>query len=216
VLAALVLAGCGGAPEASGPVPSTGIATPGGSTTPTTRPDESAEPLDPGPTELPPSESPSGEATDAPETDEPSSTAGSGPAAACAGNDDNRDFFSAVAAAVSWQVYCPILPDGWFVAAGQYRLAGGGWMEISYRGPADATIELRQGVVCGDGTCSPSGDDLGEAAYGDRSGTLWNVGNGGYEVLVDPAADLSWVLIASGLSEAEVRSIAGDLLPVGD
>jgi hypothetical protein len=148
-------------------------------------------------------------------TDEPSSTAGSGPAAACAGNDDNRDFFSAVAGAVSWQVYCPVLADGWFVAAGQYRLAGGGWMEISYRGPADAAIELRQGVVCGDGACSPSGNDLGEAAYGDLSGTVWDDGSGGYQVLVDPDAELSWVLIASGLSESEVRTIAGDLVRVG-
>jgi hypothetical protein len=208
VLAVLVVAGCGGAPDASGSGLTPRTARPAGSASATPVPTGT---IDPGPTELPASDEPSV----APETDEPSSTAGSGPAAACAGSDENRDFFASVAAAVTWPVYCPVLPSGWFVAAGQYRLAGGGWIEISYRGPSDAFIALRQGVVCSDDECSPSGDDLGETAYGDLTGTLWDVASDGFEVLVDPDASLSWVLSASGLSEADVRSIAADLVRVG-
>ncbi len=202
--------GCGDAPDA------TGSADPGASSAPpvTSTPTAAAtDPGDPGPTELPPSDEP----TEAPETDEPSSTAGSGPAAACAGSDDNRDFYAATADAVSWPVYCPVLPDGWFVTAGQYSLADGGQMEISYRGPAGASIELRQGAVCEDGLCASSGDDLGEAAFGDRSGTIWKDGSGfeGYSILVDPDGTPSWIFGASGLSEADARAIAADLVIVG-
>jgi hypothetical protein len=208
VLAAVVVAGCGDAPEATGSDGPDSNASPTGSPTRTITP---TDPGDPGPTELPPSEEP----TEAPETEEPSSTAGSGPAAACAGSDDNRDFYAATADAVSWPVYCPVLPAGWFVTAGQYSLADGGQMEISYRGPAGAAITLRQGVVCGGGACAPSGDELGDTAYGDLTGRLWDIGDGGFEVLVDAETSPSWVLTASGLSESDVRAIAADLVVVG-
>ena len=209
MLVTVVLAGCGDAPDATGSDDPSASQPPAGSTAPTIAP---TDPGDPGPTELPPSDEPS----EAP-TGEPSSTAGSGPAAACAGSDENRDFYAAVAEAISWPVYCPVLPDGWFVTAGQYSLADGGQMEISYRGPADGFIGLRQGVVCGDGMCAASGEDLGEAAFGDRSGTLWKDGSGieGFSILVDPEAEPSWVLSASGLSESDVRAIAADLVVVG-
>ncbi len=207
-LVALVLVGCGDAPDATGSADPGASSAPPVSATPTAA---ATDPGDPGPTELPPSDAPS----DAPESDEPSSTAGSGPAAACAGTDDNRDFYAAIADAVSWPVYCPVLPEGWFVTAGQYSLADGGQMEISYRGPAGASITLRQGVVCGGGACAPSGDELGDTAYGDLSGRLWDIGDGGFEVLVDADGSPSWVMTASGLSEADVRAIAADLVVVG-
>lgn len=207
-LVALVLAGCGDAPDA------TGSDDPGSTPSPIGSPVRTITPTDPGdpdPTELPASEAP----TEGPETDEPSSTAGSGPAAACAGTDENRDFYAAIADAVSWPVYCPVLPDGWFVTAGQYSLADGGQMEISYRGPGGASITLRQGVVCEGGACAPSGDELGDTAYGDQAGRLWDTGDGGYTVVVDADASPSWVMIASGLSESDVRAIAADLVVVG-
>lgn len=207
MLAAVVVAACGDAPDATGSDDPGASSAPPVAATPTAA---ATDPGDPGPTELPPSEEP----TEAPETDEPSSTAGSGPAAACAGSDDNRDFYAATADAVSWPVYCPVLPDGWFVTAGQYSLADGGQMEISYRGPAGASITLRQGVVCGADACAPSGDELGDAAYGDLTGRLWDVGDGGFQVLVDAETSPSWVLIASGLPEADVRTIAADLIAV--
>ena len=210
MLVTVVLAGCGDAPDATGSDDPSASQPPAGSAAPTTAP---TDPGDPGPTELPPSDEPSEEPTG-----EPSSTAGSGPAAACAGSDENREFYAAVADAVSWPVYCPVLPDGWFVTAGQYSLADGGRMEIAYRGPEGAFIELRQGTVCEDGACASSGDDLGEAAFGDRSGTLWQGrqrDRAGFSLLVDPETEPSWVLSASGLSESDVRAIAADLVVVG-
>jgi hypothetical protein len=108
------------------------------------------------------------DASDDPDaTDTPTGTPGS--AAECAGNDENRDFYMAVAGAVDWTVYCPVLGSGWFVESGQYRLAGGGWMEIGYRGPGGARIALREGAPCTAEGCIPTGDDLGTAAFSHRA-----------------------------------------------
>lgn len=139
-----------------------------------------------------------------------------GSAAVCSGSDANRDFFASMAAAVDWTVYCPVLPDGWFVDDGQYRLAGGGWMEIGYAGPGDARILLREGAFCGDsgGGCAPTGRDAGDAAFGDRTGALLEGGDGAWSVVVARGATPSWLLTISGLDEAAARGIAAALVSV--
>jgi hypothetical protein len=212
LLAAIALAACGGAPDEDAtatpgmtdPVtvePTTGSAT--------TEPPAATE--DPGPTGSPTDE-PSVEPT---ATGGPSPTADAGgPAADCAGSDENRDFYAAVAAAVTWPVYCPTLGDGWFVDTGQYRLAGGGRLEIGYRGPEGARIELREGYVCADATCVPSGEDLGGAAFGDRAGTLVGLGDGAYAVVAEGDGDARWFLETTGLAEDDVRTIAAGLIRV--
>lgn len=155
----------------------------------------------------PPSEPPeSAEPSDA-----PSPSADPGAADACTGTEENRDFFASVADAVEWPVYCPALTGRWFVDSGQYRLAGGGWLEISYRGPDGARITLREGAYCDGDDCLSAGTDLGAADIGDLPGTLLDVGAGGYAVLADPDGPNAWELIASGLSEDAVRAIAADL-----
>ena len=134
-----------------------------------------------------------------------------GTAAACSGTDANRVFFASVAAAVDGSVYCPVLPSGWFVEGGQYRLAGGGWLDITYEGPDGQSLALRQGAPCSGAGCPPSGTDLGAATYGDLTGTLLDLGGGRFAVVVDPGANPSWTLIADGLAADEVRTVAADL-----
>lgn len=142
-------------------------------------------------------------------------SAGTGNAAACSGSDENRDFFASMAAAVTWTVYCPVLSDGWFVENGQYRLANGGWMEISYDGPGDAGIVLRQGSYCeaSDG-CVPAGSEIGDTAFGDRTGRLVAAADGSWAIVVDRGAVPSWLLVVRGLDEASARTIAADLRAV--
>jgi hypothetical protein len=205
VLGAL-LAACDGAtstddPNASAPPASVGA--PVESATPDPQsdaPTNSTDPTTPEPAESAPDGSSAG----------PSS--GTGSAAACSGSDENRDFFASMAAAVSWTVYCPVVPDGWFVEDGTYRLAGGGWMDISYDGPGDARIVLRQGGFCdtGDG-CVPAGTDVGDASFGDRSGTFVAVADGSWAIVVDRGGTPSWLLLVQGLGEADARTIAANL-----
>lgn len=145
---------------------------------------------------------------------EPSPSPADGPAAACAGNDDNRDFYAKVAADVDWAVYCPVLGKGWVVDAGQYRLRGGGWMEIAYRGPGGARLEFREGAACTTEGCVPSGTDLGEAAFGDMTGTLFEDGDR-LAIVVDGGATPSWTLVGIGLDQAAFERVAADLVVVG-
>jgi hypothetical protein len=181
---ALVLAACGDADAPTG-APPTGSATP----SPSGEPGSSSVPT------AVPTEEPTGEATPPP-TDEPSTspgaTASPGSADACTGNDENRAFYSAVAEDVTWDVYCATLPAGWFVDAGSFRLAGGGRLEIAYKGPGGQRIEMREGAYCaGDEDCIPTGPDAGTASFGDRPARLVDAGDGDW-LVVSEGGDVNW------------------------
>lgn len=177
---------------------------------PTTEPDVSEEPDT--------SEEPTDAPTESPST-QPSAdvTPPPGSAAACTGNAENKDFYVSVATAVAWTVYCPVLPSGWFVASGQYRLAGGGRMEIGYKGPNGSHLTLREGSFCSaaDG-CVPSGSEAGDAAFGDLDGTLIAGDDGSWAVVVDAGKKPSWLIEGTGMSKSAFRTIAAKLAAVGD
>jgi hypothetical protein len=145
-----------------------------------------------------------------------SASAGPGPAGACSGSAENRDFFRAAASALNWAVYCAVLPAGWFVDSGQYRQAGGGSVQIAYRGPGGARLELHEGAFCtaSDG-CVPSGADGGDAPFGDKTGTFVALDSGGFAVIVARGEKISWLAVGTGMDEATFRGIAGALTVVG-
>jgi hypothetical protein len=145
----------------------------------------------------------------------PSESAGSGAAAACTGTDENRRFFEAAAGDLNWQVYCAVLPSGWFVDTGGYRQAGGGRLEITYRGPGGARLELHEGGFCADGSgCVPSGTEAGDASFGDQAGTLISTDDGGWAVVVDRDAAISWLAVGRGIDEDTFRAITSALAAV--
>ncbi len=136
-------------------------------------------------------------------------------ATACSGSAENRSFFAAAATNLPWDVYCAVLPDGWFVEAGNYRLGGGGTLRIAYDGPNGSRLELREGAICGsESDCRPSGQTVGQAAFGDRQGDLIALDGGGYEIVVEPDAPVSWLAVGANLDEAAFRDIASALLLV--
>ena len=213
LLVALLVGGCMGGtaqtPASSG-LPAAS-AEPGETLVPSDEPSADTSSEEPLPTDEP-------VATATPEGEpSPAESADPGPAAACSGSDENRDFYRAAAAALDWTVYCAVLPKGWFVGSGQYRQAGGGWVEIAYRGPSGARLELHEGAFCsaGDG-CVPAGTDAGDASFGDKAGTFVALDEGGWAVVVDRGEPISWLAVGTGLDEAAFRDIAGDLAAVGD
>jgi hypothetical protein len=216
LLSAVLVAACGStaptaSPEASNQAPgspaaSTG-AQPSASESSGPSPEASAESPIPGEASAPP-------ASTGPGSSSPAGGGDSG-AAACTGSDENRSFFASMAAAVDWPVYCPVLPDGWFVESGQYRLADGGRLEIVYRGPQRAQITLDEGAFCTiQGGCVPPGQDVGPAAFDGQQGLLVALDDGSWAVALDREASLSWLLIVTGLDEATARSIAAALAVV--
>lgn len=204
---ALVVAGCG---SAQGTVAPSAPAVSAAPVEPASADPGSSAPTTPDPGSPTPSDAPS-------TPPEPIPSSESGPASDCTGTDENRTFYSAVAVAVDWTVYCPVLPSGWFVEAGQYRLAAGGRLAIAYRGPGGTRFSLDEGVWCTDGSgCVPAGTELGATAFGDRTGTLIATPEGDYAIIVDAGSTVSWLLTGDGLDEATIRTFGAALIALGD
>jgi hypothetical protein len=162
------------------------------------------------------SPSPSDRPGTSPTPDAPTATPGD-PAAACSGSVTSPDFFRRAAAAIAWPVYCAVLPGGWFIETGKYRLADGGRLEITYRGPGDARLSLVEGNVC-EGTevdvCAPRDAVLFIGVpFADREGELGRLANG-LVLDVDRGAMPSWRATGLGLSEEAFRAICAALLVV--
>ena len=197
-----ILAACSGGPSPA-------LTTPGPGTSPT---GSAVATSSDAPTGTPaPTETAGG--TPTPELTGPPATT---PAGACSGNDDNRDFFDDAAIAMSWAVYCAVLPDGWFLETGSYRLADGGILEVTYRGPADARLALVEGNLC-DGadveTCAPRDTVIGPASFGDRDGELGRFANS-LVLDVDRGATPSWRATGLGLTEEGFRALGAALIRV--
>lgn len=210
-LAALIVAVLVGCTPASGPT-----ATPARPTEePTSSPSESIatpEPSNPVEPSVEPVDTPTPSSSVEPS---PSESAGTGAAAGCTGTDENRQFFEAAAGDLDWQVYCAVLPSGWFVGTGGYRQAGGGRLEITYRGPGGARFELHEGGFCADGSgCVPTGTEAGDASFGDQAGTLISTDEGGWAVVVDRGEAISWLAVGTGIGEDAFRAITSALAAV--
>ena len=215
IVLALTLAACNASSvQTSGPAsPSDGSAT--GSASPAGPPSDepTVEPTDQ------PTVEPTATSTAKPtKSPKPTETAGgptsppAGGIGACYGSSETRDFFAAFAEAVSWPVYCGVLPKGWSVEKGTYRLANGGRLTISYRRRADgARVVLDEGAVCAEtNPCVPSGSDLGTTAFGDREADLSTM-TGGFAAVVDETENPAWLLTGTGLDRDEFSAIAAKL-----
>jgi len=212
VILALLVAAC--APTGTrSPAPSAGSATP----SPSREPLPTGGPTD-APTATPtaePTDSPSGEPSLEP-TESPAPSAAAGGAARCTGSDKNRAFYEALDAAVAWDVYCPVLPGGWFVDTGEYHLSAGGRMTIAYKGPGGQRIAIREGAYCaGDAGCIPAGPDAGTASFGDRPARLVDAGGGAWLVVAE-GGDVNWEAKGTGMDGAALAGLTAAFAKVGE
>ena len=225
-LLALIVAlatSCGGSAPSS-----PAASAPESATTPTDAPGDSAEPTtgettaEPVPSDEPaetdePAPTEERAATEEPAASDAPSGEPSEPGAAdtCTGSDDNREFFEGIARAADWPVLCGVLPAGWFVSQGSYRLANGGKLLISYKGPGGATIALSQGAFCSsaDG-CVPSGTEVGAAALGPLDATLYQTADG-FAIIAAPGENPSWLMTTKGLDQPTAVAFAAALAEVG-
>jgi hypothetical protein len=211
--AAVALTGCIGQEAAVEPTPSP-IAS---SAAPASPSDSAAPSPTTAPTAAPPSATaeptvePSASASPTPSgSDDPSASEAT--AEVCTGTDDNRSFFADAAARFTWPVYCGVLPARWNVISGSFGGAGGGSLDISYRGPNGAVLSLRQGASCsrGDG-CPTPGTSMGDAPFGDQTGVIVELDDGGWAIAVDRGANPSWVAVGTGMDEPTFRGLAAEL-----
>jgi hypothetical protein len=210
--ALLVLAGCGLGTPSAAPT-SSGPASLSPSSAPSSEPSPSAS-VEPSPTvsveptpETSVEPSPSG-------ADQPSASPSSA-ASVCSGAKDTPDFYASFAGSVSFPVYCAVLPAGWSLVSGTYRLANGGRITINFRRKSDnATFELDEGSFCADSSgCVPAGSAAGTGPFGDLTGDLVQTATG-FALVVAKAEKPSWLVIGNGLDQAAFLTLTGALHPV--
>jgi hypothetical protein len=183
-----------------------------GSATGEATPSPSASATPGGPSSPPPSPTSSADIVPTPTPAGPDAAA-----AACSGSSQTKDFFTAIAEAVDWPVYCAVLPAGWSVdrgAGNTYALANGGRMVIGYHTLAGLHLELREGHWCTDSAsaCSPHDADIGPLSVGTLSGELMSLGgSSGFAVYVAPGESPSWTVTGAGMDEAAFRQLVGAL-----
>jgi hypothetical protein len=163
-----------------------------------------------------PSSEPSTETASPDITPSPTPGGPGGTASVCSGSSQTKDFFTAIAEAVQWPVYCAVLPAGWSVDRGSgntYALANGGRMVIGYHTNAGLHLELREGHWCTDSAtaCSQHDQDLGPITLGDLNGELMTLGSGGYVVYIAPGESPSWTITGTGMDETAFRNLVGAL-----
>jgi hypothetical protein len=181
--------------------PASASPSPAASETPTAAPTASEEPT-PEPTPSPT------------ESSTPSTSPGAeGAVAGCTGSNDNRAFFAKAASDLAWPVYCAALPAHWFVTAGSYSRANGGKLEIAYKGPNGAKLELHEGAFCAasDG-CVPAETGSGYGTFGDQAATILELEDGRVAAVVDRGERLSWLALGDGLGADAFASITSVLI----
>ena len=217
--AGLVLAGCGlgtvstapsdGSTPTSAPGSGLSPAPAGGSTTPglSPGPSDSARPSPTTSTLPSDGPTPSDSASSSPEA--------SSPASVCSGAKDTPDFYESFAGSVTFPVYCAVLPAGWSLLSGTYRLANGGHITISFRRKADsATFELDEGSFCADTSgCVPSGTAAGSGPFGDLSGSLVQTSTG-FALVVAKGDKPSWLATGNGLDQVTFLALTAALHPI--
>jgi hypothetical protein len=137
------------------------------------------------------------------------------PYTTCTPSAADKSFWAEASAAVSWDVYCPVLPSGWGVAGGGYD-GSADTVNMTFTGPDGATLAIDEGAFCTSdaATCSPHESVVGAAGFGDLTGSLDTLSGGGVAVYVDPGTTRGYALTGSGMSQESFVTFAATLVKV--
>jgi hypothetical protein len=133
----------------------------------------------------------------------------------CAPSAGDLSFWAKAAAAMSWDVYCPVLPSDWLVNGGSYD-GSTETINMTFRGPGGATLAIDEGAFCTSDvtTCSPHDSVVGTTAFGDLTGSLDTLAGERLVVYVNPGTSTGYALTSSGLSQSDLVSFAATLVKV--
>jgi hypothetical protein len=144
-------------------------------------------------------------------TEAPSAPAG----AACTGTATLQDLLLEAVGKLHFQLYCAVLPKGWFFTAVEYKQPNGGYLKISYKNNRGATINVGEGNFCPAMTCWPVDSTIGAASFGDLPGTLVVAdATPIYGVYVDPNTNHSYSIFGKGMTQAQFTAIAAAMIQV--
>jgi len=136
------------------------------------------------------------------------------PAAGCTGTAKNQAFFVEAAGVLRFQLYCAVLPKGWFIQSGQYQ---NGWVDVEYKTSKGAAIEIAQGAFCVTTpvACSSHTSVLGTGSFGGLSGQLDLLdATPSYVIYVNPGTNRAYTIAGKGMTKALFVSWAAHLIKV--
>jgi hypothetical protein len=176
---------------------------------------------------LPPGETPSAtataEATPSP-TEEPSpsespsespSASPTSPAAGCTGSEAHKAYFVNAAKDLPWDVYCAVLPSGWWLQSSVYERTDGGRLVTVYTNNGGDVVILTEGWLCAVlSTCLDIYPSLGSASFGGLAGTKRILGGATYAVVVSPHSIPGYMLYSPNISQAKVIQFAAAVIKV--
>jgi hypothetical protein len=147
------------------------------------------------------------------ETPTPAPTATSR-AAGCTGTAEHQAFFADAASKLGFDVYCAVLPSGWWFQAASYVLPDGGYLEVEYKNASGADFVLREGKWCPpDKACISPGPLIGTASFGSLAGDLY-LNNTTYTLQVGTSANPEYLMVGSGMTQAQFTARAATLIVV--
>jgi hypothetical protein len=136
----------------------------------------------------------------------------------CTGTADHQAFFAQVAQVLKFDVYCAVLPAGWYLHGAAYTQPKGGTLTIDYKGPGGATLSISEGAYCTTSAAvwSPPLAIIGTASFGDKPGSL-DVLSTPPDVLVvyvNPGTPVAYSVSGTSLTQAKFLALAAAMVKV--
>jgi hypothetical protein len=116
---------------------------------------------------------------------------------------------------LTFNVYCAKMPAGWTFSGASYEQPNGGFLKANYKGPNGATFAISEGAFCtaGVANCSPKDTHIGNAKFGDLSGTL-NSLSGAFVIYVAPGTGKAYSATGKGMTQATFVALSAALAHV--
>lgn len=138
------------------------------------------------------------------------------PSTACTGSASNQAFWAEAASATKWDVYCAVLPAGWYTSDAFYEGTSSGTIHIILKVAGGPKVEIDEGSFCTTdaATCSPHESLIGKSAFGDLLGDLDALSGGGFAIYVNPGTAKAYSIKGSGMSQDTFVAYAAALAKV--
>jgi hypothetical protein len=139
------------------------------------------------------------------------------PGETCSGTANFQALYAEAAAFMHWDVYCPVLPKGWYVKEAEWKGTNGGVVRAVYGGPHGAVIGLAEGSWCttSPAACAVNSGALGGGAFGDLAGSLYlYTSPTSYVIYVHPGTVHAYAIAGQGITKAAFLQYAAALIKV--
>ena len=112
-----------------------------------------------------------------------------------------------------FDVYCAVVPSSWWIQSGSYTGSSGGFLGVEYKS-SGGDFSLWEGAWCPpDKACVAVGPQIGTASFGGLNGDLY-LNNGTYTLRVGTTAHPAYLMVGSGMTQAQFVALAAALIKV--